>query len=277
MIQLSCIDEVQRLSHWHRALIRSSFSIPGFDPEVSRRELYPDDRGWQKPYSVHIPYIHRRFWPCLVSAPPGQAVTNPKSNAVVAYKATRLVGTALARHRLGSPSVHSRLFARRVSHSAKRHDEAWKDFGTTSSVRFALRFVIDTRRRYFSAQKSLLPPYADSNGMVAEGHAYRKAQEAADARMAVVDADEEAVAAGVFVDPQVEDRYWPESDRDEEVETLRARSWPSRRVMRRWRGHEVVVVRRDMLLERLANASDVRHGREPSGLEGDRVSGGSKG
>lgn len=227
IIQLSCVDETRHISHRHHALIQSSFSIPGFTPEVSRRELYPDDRGWQQPYSVYIPYLHRRLWLSLLSAPPGQAATNPKSNTVVAYQVTRLFRTALSRHRLGIHSVHSRRFARRVSHSMKRRDAAWRDFGTTSSVRFALRYFVEARRRYLAAREEnpSLPLYADSRGMVApEGHPYRKAQEAADGWIAVVDAEEEAAVVGVLIDPQVEEQHCPESDRDEEAETLRARS-----------------------------------------------------
>ena len=69
--------------------------------------------------------------------------------------------------------------------------------------------------------------------------------------MAVVDAEEEAVAAGLFVDPQVEDRYCPESDRDKETETLRACSrraesenMPESESDEEMEGGEVVVARR---------------------------------
>lgn len=68
-----------------------------------------------------------------------------------------------------------------------------RDFGTTSSVRFALRYFVEVRRRYLAARENgpSLPLYADSSGMEAsEGHAYRKAQEA---------------AVGVVIDPQIKD------------------------------------------------------------------------
>lgn len=227
MIQLSCVDEARHILHRHHVLIQSSFYIPGFAPQTSRRELYKDDRGWQQPYSVYIPYLHRRLWLCLLTAPPGHTATNPKSNAVVAYQATRLFRTALSRHKLGIHSVHSRRFSRRVSHALKRDDVAWGYFGTTSFVRFALDFYVEARRRYLSAREdnASLPLYADSHSTEAQGDdVYRNAQKAVDRWITVVDTEERALAEGVVVDPGVEVANCPESDRDEEANTLRARS-----------------------------------------------------
>ncbi|SPO05459.1 uncharacterized protein DNG_08146 [Cephalotrichum gorgonifer] len=145
MAQLECVDEARYVTHRHHMLIQSSFSLPGFSLRRDRREVYLDDEGHPRPYTVYIPYLHRRLWLSLLGTP------DP------------------------SVSAQTRVFVRLVSRALKGVDEDWADFNTTSDIRFTLDLFGRGRENYLRARKDGEPVYVGRDGGRApEGHVLKE-------------------------------------------------------------------------------------------------------
>ena len=225
-VQLNCVDETRHASPRHRMLLQAAFDVPGFDLKVFDMQWFREDDDGEgesdveveKGFHVYIPYSHRRLWVSLTTPTAIATEDRYSLNEIVADRVKALFEAALVLYRPGVHSLHSRAFARLVSQRLKGTDPAWKDFNTTTDIRFALDTYGRGRAAYRAKETN--PRYDERM----EGAVFRRVQDLGDAWASRARDEENAALRGEPVDPNVERANCPDSDRDEEAISLAARS-----------------------------------------------------